>query len=134
VTSPERAQTAYRLHVGRLARFLTSAVGAEAVTLGRRIFLSRSAAREILSDSDAGRRLLRHEAAHVAQFARDGCATFLWRYAFAYARGRKAGLSHAAAYEEIPAEHEARAAETELYPGRIPVSPSLSSSSQSFPS
>jgi hypothetical protein len=134
VTSPEPAQAGYRLHAGRLARLLTSAVGAEAVTLGRRIFLSRSAAREILSGSSVGRRLLRHEAAHVAQFARDGWTTFLWRYASAYARSRKAGLSHAAAYEEIPAERQAKAAETEFHPGRIPVSPSLSSSSQSFPS
>ena len=100
-----------RLRTGPFARALTRVVAAEAVTLGKRIFLSSAAGREIAAGTEAGRRLLRHELAHVSQFEREGAARFLWRYAAAYARSRQRGLSHRAAYFEIPYEREAREAE-----------------------
>jgi Domain of unknown function (DUF4157) len=102
-----------RFRTGPFARALTRLVGAEALTLGTRVFLSRTATREITAETEAGRRLLRHELVHVSQFARDGSARFLWRYAASYARSRRGGLSHGAAYLEIPYEREARAAETQ---------------------
>jgi len=101
-----------QLRTGPFARALTRLFAAEAVTLGARIFLSSAAAREIAAGTEAGRCLLRHELAHVSQFARDGAVRFLWRYAAAYARSRKRGLSHGAAYFEIPYEREAREAES----------------------
>jgi hypothetical protein len=45
---------------------------------------------------------------HVRQWRELGAARFLWRYLGAYARGRASGLSHAAAYQAIPLEVEAR--------------------------
>ena len=96
---------------------MTRLLGAEALTLGTRIFLSRTATREIAAETEAGRRLLRHELVHVFQFTREGPARFLWRYATSYARGRGRGLSHGAAYFQIPYEREARAAETETESG-----------------
>lgn len=96
---------------GRVARWVTAILSAEAVTFGRRIYLSPVAAREIEARTAAGLQLLRHELAHVAQFSREGALRFLWRYAGAYWKGRRAGLSHGAAYREIPYEAAARAAE-----------------------
>jgi len=108
-----------RLRTGPFARALTRLFQADAFTLGTRVFLSRIAAREIAAETEAGRRLLRHELAHVSQFAREGFARFLWRYAASYARGRRRGLSHGAAYLEIPYEREARAAETQPGSGSV---------------
>lgn len=102
-----------RLRTGPFARALTRLLAAEAVTLGTRVFLSKTATREVAAESDAGRRLLRHELAHVSQFAREGTVRFLWTYTASYARSRRSGLSHGAAYFEIPYEREARAAEAE---------------------
>ena len=113
-----------RLRTGPFARSLTRVLSAEAVTLGRLVFLSRPAARQISAGTEDGLRLLRHELAHVAQFARDGTARFLWSYAVSYARGRRRGLPHGAAYSEIPYEREACAAEREgesLSPAGFPV-------------
>ena len=102
-----------QLRTGPFARAFTRMVAAEAVTIGARVFLSSAAAREVAAGTPAGQQLLRHELAHVTQFAREGNALFLWRYVLSYARGRRRGLSHAAAYFEIPYEREARAAEEE---------------------
>jgi len=100
-----------QLRTGPFARALTRMLAAEAVTIGARVFLSNAAAGQVAAGTPASERLLRHELAHVTQFAREGSARFLWRYAVSYARGRRRGLSHAAAYFEIPYEREARAAE-----------------------
>jgi hypothetical protein len=102
-----------QLRTGPFARALTTALAADAVTIGARVFLSKPAAAHVAAGTESGRRLLRHELAHVSQFAREGAARFLWRYGVSYARGRRRGLSHAAAYLEIPYEREARAAELE---------------------
>src|SRR3954470_13015310 len=102
-----------QLRTGPFARALTRMLCAEAVTIGARIFLSRSAARDVDAGTLAGQQLLRHELAHVTQFAREGSARFLWRYAVSCARGLLGGLSHADAYLEIPYEREARLAEEE---------------------
>lgn len=99
------------LRTGRFSAALTSLLSADAVTLGNRIFLSAAALREIEVRSEAGSRILRHELAHVAQFAREGFLRFLLRYLLAYARGRRRGLAHADAYLAIPFEREAREAE-----------------------
>jgi len=53
--------------------------------------------------------LLAHELVHVRQWKQLGVPRFLWRYLSAYFRGRRAGLSHKAAYLAIPLEVEARA-------------------------
>lgn len=57
--------------------------------------------------SQLGQRILRHESAHVAQYARDGFVRFLVRYGIDYFRGRRRGLSHFDAYAAIPYEREA---------------------------
>ena len=102
-----------QLRTGPFARALTRALAADAVTLGARVFLSQPAAAQVAAGTESGRRLLRHERAHVSQFAREGTARFLWRYGVSYARARRRGLSHEAAYLEIPYEREAREAESE---------------------
>jgi Domain of unknown function (DUF4157) len=88
------------------------------VTFGRWILLSRSAALEIAGATPAGARLLAHELAHVAQYAREGPASFLVRYAAAYVRGRCRGLSHFDTYAAIPYELEAARAEQDFAAGR----------------
>lgn len=74
--------------------------GVAAMTLGRWVLVRRG------HEHDAG--LLRHELAHVRQWRELGAPRFLWRYLGAYARLRRAGLGHDAAYEAIPLEEEAR--------------------------
>jgi hypothetical protein len=100
-----------RIFRGSLSRTLTRILGADAVTLGHRIFLSRAASSEIERRTLSGARLLAHELAHVDQYARDGVIRFLLRYAVAYARGRRSGLAHRDAYAAIPYELEATRAE-----------------------
>jgi hypothetical protein len=76
-----------------------AAPGADATTLGRFIFVRRSAA-----GSD---RLLRHELVHVGQWRRLGVVGFAVRYLGAYARWRLRRYPHWAAYRRIPLEIEA---------------------------
>lgn len=76
--------------------------GSAAITIGRVVSVRRRYA------DDA--RLLRHEAEHVRQWRDLGYAGFLRRYLGAYARGRRAGFGHQAAYRLIPLEVEAEAA------------------------
>jgi len=61
--------------------------------------------------------LIAHELAHVAQFSREGAALFLLCYVREYARGRRRGLSHSAAYRAISFEEEAAAAEVDALEG-----------------
>lgn len=105
------------LHGGLLARGLTALLAAEAVTIGRHVFVTRRAERQIASRSASGARLISHELAHVAQYSREGAARFLLRYAREYARGRRRGLSHSAAYRAISFEEEAAAAEVDAFQG-----------------
>jgi hypothetical protein len=74
--------------------------GVAAMTLGRLILLRRDHARD--------EPLLAHELVHVRQWRELGAPRFLWRYLGSYARGRRAGLGHAGAYQAIPLEVEAR--------------------------
>ncbi|MEP6801473.1 MAG: DUF4157 domain-containing protein [Acidobacteriota bacterium] len=100
-----------RLHTHWLARLVTRCFGADAVTVGRDIFLSPTAVRSIAARTEPGARLIAHEIQHVSQFAREGFLSFGIRYLAAYARGRFRGLRHDAAYSQIPFEIEARDAE-----------------------
>lgn len=85
----------------RLATVPALTPGIAGMTLGRWILLRRGHERD-----DA---LIAHELVHVRQWRELGAARFLFRYLGAYARGRRRGLCHRAAYEEIPLEAEARA-------------------------
>lgn len=76
--------------------------GADGITLGRLVIVSRRAARSSRIDE-----LLCHEAVHVRQFEAFGFAGFLVRYIGAYLRWRGRGYSHWAAYRRIPFEVEA---------------------------
>jgi hypothetical protein len=76
-----------------------------AITIGRRIWISPSI------DSRSLAPLVRHELAHVRQFAEHGFVRFLWRYLAEYVRLRRSGLSSSAAYASISFEREALAAE-----------------------
>jgi hypothetical protein len=73
--------------------------GADAITLGSLVLVRRRAA--------ASAHLMRHEAAHVDQWARLGWIRFLYRYLAAYIRGRLLGHGHDGAYRRIPLEVEA---------------------------
>lgn len=74
----------------------------DAITLGPCIVVRHGMERD--------RALLTHELVHVRQWRELGFAPFLTRYLGAYARSRRRGLGHRAAYEAIPLEVEARAA------------------------
>jgi hypothetical protein len=75
--------------------------GVVGMTVGRYVLLRRG------HESDAA--LLAHELVHVEQWRTQGPVAFLRTYLGAYARGRRAGLGHTAAYRAIPQEVEARA-------------------------
>lgn len=75
------------------------APGADAITLGRFVFVRPEAA--------GSRRLLRHELVHVRQWRALGVLGFLWRYLGAYLRWRLRRYPHWAAYRRIPLEIEA---------------------------
>lgn len=103
-----------RLHSGATARFLADRLRADAVVLGRRVFLSRRAFDELERHSSDALALLAHELTHVAQYRRHGVTIFLGRYFREYLRQRIAGRSHAEAYRGISFEQEAYAAESEV--------------------
>lgn len=73
--------------------------GSAAITLGRLIVIRRRGATD--------EHLLAHELAHVRQWQRLGAVGFLRRYLGSYARNRRQGLGHRAAYLAIPLEIEA---------------------------
>ncbi|MEP6769124.1 MAG: DUF4157 domain-containing protein [Acidobacteriota bacterium] len=102
-----------RLHTHWFARLVTRLVGADGVTFGRDVFLSSEARRAIAAKTEPGARLIAHEIAHVGQFVRQGFVLFVLRYTGAYLEARLRGLPHAAAYDQIPFEVEARKAEDE---------------------
>jgi Domain of unknown function (DUF4157) len=110
----ERELSRARLHSGRLARWLTTVAGANAIVFGRRIFLATSAASAAETDAEAVVRLLAHELAHVRQYGRYGMAAFLGRYVGEYLAGRLAGASHREAYRGISFEREAERAARSL--------------------
>jgi hypothetical protein len=76
--------------------------GSAAITIGSVVSVRRRYA------DDA--RLLRHEEEHVRQWRELGTLTFLRQYLGAYARARRQGFGHQAAYRLIPLEVEAEAA------------------------
>lgn len=80
--------------------------GADGIALGRRVFVHP---RLFGPGAALPLDLVAHEVAHVAQYLRDGHATFLARYLAAYAAGRARGLSDRRSYLAIPYEIEARA-------------------------
>jgi len=103
-----------RCHRGRFARWLCRRLGAGAVTLGRRIYLSPAGWRQVQAGGVDGLALAGHEAVHVLQYRRHGLVGMLARYLRDYLRGRRAGLSHHAAYRAVGYEREAFAAEARL--------------------
>ena len=113
VANFEREARRARLHTGRLARLLTAIAKANAITFGRRVFLSPGAAAEIAADERRARALLAHELTHVRQYRRYGMAAFLGRYLGEYLRARLGGVSHGDAYRAISYEREAKGAESE---------------------
>jgi hypothetical protein len=113
---PDTAHLAARLDSGLLARFAARLLNADAFVLGRRIFLSRDAAAEIVSGSERGSRILAHELEHVRQYVRHGIAPFLLRYTADYVRARFSGASHGEAYLSIAFEREAFLAADRLAP------------------
>lgn len=76
--------------------------GADGITLGRLVIVTRRAAQSSRFDT-----LLLHESVHVRQFGELGVWGFLVRYIGAYLRWRSRGYSHWAAYRRIPLEVEA---------------------------
>jgi len=76
-----------------------------AITIGRRVWISPSVDERELAP------LIRHELAHVRQFAKHGFVRFLWRYLAEYVQLRRSGLSSSKAYAAISFEREALAAE-----------------------
>ena len=84
----------------RLVRVPVLTPGIAGMTLGRWILLRHG--------HEHDRDLIAHELVHVRQWRELGAVRFLACYLGAYARGRRRGLGHRAAYEAIPLEAEAR--------------------------
>lgn len=98
------------LHRGRLSHYAATLMRADAFTLGRHVFLSKTAAFEIAGRSASGTSLLAHEMVHVEQYRRRGVTRFLARYFGEYLVGRARGRSHRESYLAIGFEREAREA------------------------
>ena len=71
-------------------------------------------AEDIDWDSERGRRLIRHEMEHVAQFERYGTLRFMYLYSREYLRNRRAGMKHREAFYAISYEEQARQAAREM--------------------
>ena len=99
-----------RVHLSRgwTAGLLTGALGASAVTLGRRIFFSASAWGRLADGRIEALELVAHEVVHVAQIRRLGLIRFLREYCWEYLRHRMAGRDHMQSYRALSAEVEAR--------------------------
>ena len=80
----------------------TAAPLVRAIAVGRTIWIDDP------SKQDGLLALLAHELTHVVQWRRHGPIGFFTRYLSDYLHARLRGLSHAAAYRQIPAEEEAR--------------------------
>jgi hypothetical protein len=76
--------------------------GSAAITIGSVV--------SVRTEYAADARLLRHEQEHVRQWRELGYLRFLHQYLGAYARFRRAGFGHQAAYRLIPLEVEAERA------------------------
>jgi hypothetical protein len=74
--------------------------GVDGMTFGRHVFLNPA--------HFNNERLIRHEQAHVDQYARDGIVRFLARYIWEYACGLIEHCNHRDAYLNISYEVEAR--------------------------
>jgi hypothetical protein len=74
--------------------------GVAAMTLGRFVFVRRG------HERDVG--LVAHELVHVEQWRELGVVQFLRVYLRDYLRGRRAGMTHWAAYRAISLEADAR--------------------------
>lgn len=84
-----------------------------AITLGRRIYLSR----ELMEKGrERVESTLRHELEHVRQVQQHGLIRFLYIYLRDYVRLRRQGLDSSAAYAAIPFEIEALEAERMGFP------------------
>ncbi len=92
---------------GRLVDFAASRFGFDGLTLGRWVFLSRTAHRDYRRRSVSGVALLGHEVQHVLQYRRLSVPIFLARYLGQWVR---VGF----AYSRIPLEIEAHAVEERL--------------------
>jgi hypothetical protein len=95
------AAVVVRLIPGQARAFLPSL---QAIAIGRTIWMREPTDRSRLPA------LMAHELTHVGQWRQQGPLGFLTRYLSDYLRARLRGLGHAAAYRQIPAEEEARAA------------------------
>lgn len=88
----------------RIQKVPVLASGADGMTLGRFVLLTRDNA----ADRTGERELLAHELVHAAQYADLGVSRFLVRYLLAYLRNLRRFRSHRMAYLAIPVEEEAR--------------------------
>lgn len=79
--------------------------GVVAITIGRRIYVNASIARESFE------RLLRHELVHVRQIDEIGFFRFYFRYGLEYLRNVRAGMKSYEAYRNVSFEREAFLAE-----------------------
>jgi hypothetical protein len=105
---------------GRFARFLTSRLKIEGITIGKRIYILPdyfwvSENRKLRLDEE----LVVHEIAHVLQYRREGFFKFLWQYRKSYhanlrKKKRRDSYAKTEAYFEIPFEIEARQAASEF--------------------
>lgn len=89
------------------------------------IYLQRGAYQP---DTPQGLALLAHEIAHCRQYAKCGTWRFRRLYLQAYWRSRRRGLTHEAAYWNVPFEVEARAIEDlvlETLQHQLVISPQL---------
>ena len=93
---------------GIVADAVTSAAGADGVTLGRQIFLSTFGARQYQKRNILGLSLIGHELAHTLQYKTFGVKLFLQIYGSDYAVNRLDGQSDYDAYKNIAFEVNAQ--------------------------
>jgi len=102
-----RVRTSHRL-IPFMRRFVLR--GVNGVTTPWGVYIAEG----VEWESDRGRRLIRHEMEHVAQFVRYGTVRFMYLYSREYLRNRRAGMKHQQAYFNVSYEAQARQAAREL--------------------
>ena len=118
------------VHAGFWSDRLTRVLRIAALTLGRRVFVSRKVVgRNVDGQLMIPGWLLAHEAAHVRQFQQAGFLPFLFNYVREYLTllmrgGKFDARARTEAYEQITREREAREAEAAYLKWRVSVPPS----------
>ncbi|HEX2834234.1 MAG TPA: DUF4157 domain-containing protein [Thermoanaerobaculia bacterium] len=104
-----------RVYGGAFARGIARVAGADAITIGNRIFFAAQPWRSYKSKTSEGVALAGHEVGHTIQYTDlGGILPFLSRYLGEYFANRRAGMGREEAYAAVSFEADAYLAQEEI--------------------